>query len=110
VLALLATIGSSSKRGDLGFARHEFLGQFGIGLLSCFMVADEIRVITRSARGGPSVLWTGYADGRYRVEATAERDEPGTTVTLVPRPGMEYWLGTGVRTRPGRAVRRPAAD
>src|SRR5690242_12182020 len=44
---LLATIGRSSKRDELGFARHEFLGQFGIGLLSCFLVADEIRVHTR---------------------------------------------------------------
>ena len=44
---LLATIGRSSKRDELGFARHEFLGQFGIGLLSCFLVADEIQVLTR---------------------------------------------------------------
>lgn len=90
---LLATIGRSSKRDELGFARHEFLGQFGIGLLSCFMVASEVRVLTRSARGGPTVLWTGYADGRYQVLAVPqERPEPGTTVSLVPRPGFEQWL------------------
>jgi molecular chaperone HtpG len=90
---LLATIGHSSKRDDLGFARHEFLGQFGIGLLSCFLVADEVRVLTRSARGGPSVEWTGFADGRYAVTlAEIPRAEPGTTVTLVPRPDMEHWL------------------
>ncbi|QBS44656.1 HSP90 family protein [Nocardia sp. CS682] len=89
----LATIGHSGKRDSLGFARHEFLGQFGIGLLSCFLVADEARILTRSARGGPSVAWTGYADGRYRVEIAAEqRPEPGTTVTLTPRQGMEPWL------------------
>src|SRR5262249_37738378 len=89
---LLATIGRSSKRDDLGFARHEFLGQFGIGLLSCFMVADEVRVLTRAA-GHPTVSWTGYADGRYSVEHAAdERDEIGTTVTLVPRRGTEHWL------------------
>ena len=51
---LLATIGRSSKRDELGFARHEFLGQFGIGLLSCFLVADEIEVRTRAA-GAPTV-------------------------------------------------------
>jgi molecular chaperone HtpG len=92
---LLATIGRSSKRDELGFARHQFLGQFGIGLLSCFMVADEIRVHTR--RGdAPPVLWTGFADGRYEVGPGEER-EPGTTVTLLPRRGAEHFLtGTTV--------------
>ena len=46
VHTFLATIGRSGKRDDLGFARHEFLGQFGIGLLSCFLVADEAQVLT----------------------------------------------------------------
>ncbi|SDR13735.1 molecular chaperone HtpG [Thermostaphylospora chromogena] len=92
VHTLLATIGRSGKRDELGFARHEFLGQFGIGLLSGFLVADEIRVETRSARGGPTVLWTGMADGRYRVEtAEHERPEPGTTVTLTPRRDAAEW-------------------
>ncbi|GAA4940082.1 HSP90 family protein [Actinoplanes utahensis] len=87
---LLATIGRSSKRDELGFARHEFLGQFGIGLLSCFLVADEIRVHTRRADAAP-VLWIGYSDGRYDVRPGADR-EPGTTVTLLPRRGAEQFL------------------
>ena len=88
----LATIGRSSKRDDLGFARHEFLGQFGIGLLSCFLVADEIRVLTRTAESN-TVEWIGYADGRYEVRpAESERDEPGTTVILTPRSGEEHWF------------------
>ncbi|MFI1196164.1 HSP90 family protein [Micromonospora sp. NPDC020750] len=97
---LLATIGRSSKRDELGFSRHEFLGQFGIGLLSCFLVADEIRVVTRHA-DEPTVLWTGYSDGRYAV-ATApagqRRAEPGTTVTLVPRRDAGQWLATATVT------------
>lgn len=99
---LLATIGRSSKRDELGFARHEFLGQFGIGLLSCFLVADEIRVQTR--RGDePTVLWTGYSDGRYSVElAKTQRTEPGTTVTLVPRRDAEHWLATPMVTELAR--------
>ncbi|MCW2941795.1 MAG: ATP-binding region ATPase domain protein [Actinomycetia bacterium] len=88
---LLATIGRSSKRDELGFARHDFLGQFGIGLLSAFLVADEVEVVTRSARGGAAVRWTGFADGRYRVEP-GERDEPGTTVTMTARHGAADWL------------------
>ncbi|MEV0247162.1 HSP90 family protein [Nocardia sp. NPDC050712] len=93
VHTFLATIGRSAKRDELGFARHEFLGQFGIGLLSCFLVADEAQVLTRSAKGGPTVRWIGYADGRYRVERAAEeRAEPGTTVILVPRRDMRQWV------------------
>ncbi|WP_213455743.1 HSP90 family protein [Rhizomonospora bruguierae] len=88
---LLATIGRSAKRDELGFARHEFLGQFGIGLLSCFMVADEIRVST-TARGHPTVRWTGYSDGRYTVETRSGAEAVGTTVTLTPRRGEEHWL------------------
>ncbi|MFC2599162.1 MAG: ATP-binding protein, partial [Actinomyces massiliensis] len=51
---LLSTIGASSKRDELGLARGDYLGQFGIGLLSCFMVSPEIVVTSRSARGGGS--------------------------------------------------------
>ncbi|MEV5821289.1 HSP90 family protein [Micromonospora haikouensis] len=101
---LLATIGRSSKRDELGFSRHEFLGQFGIGLLSCFLVADEIRVVTRHA-DEPTVLWTGYADGRYAVEvapAGQQRPEPGTTVTLVPRRDADQWFGTATVTELAR--------
>ncbi|TMR06394.1 HSP90 family protein [Actinomadura soli] len=100
VHTLLATIGRSSKRDELGFARHDFLGQFGIGLLSAFLVADEIEVVTRSAKGGPgdghgAVRWTGLSGGSYRVEP-AERDEPGTTVTLRARPGAAELLSPAV--------------
>ncbi|MFB9545299.1 HSP90 family protein, partial [Micromonospora sagamiensis] len=93
---LLATIGRSSKRDELGFSRHEFLGQFGIGLLSCFLVADEIRVVTRHG-DQPTVCWTGHSDGRYAVAPAppgAGRSEPGTTVTLVPRRDAEQWFAT----------------
>ncbi|WP_120315641.1 HSP90 family protein [Catellatospora citrea] len=88
---LLATIGRSGKRDELGFSRHEFLGQFGIGLLSCFLVADEIRVQTRH-EGHPTVYWTGFADGRYVTLPGPDRQEVGTTVTLVPRRDAADWL------------------
>ncbi|MEV4480070.1 HSP90 family protein [Micromonospora coxensis] len=101
---LLATIGRSSKRDELGFSRHEFLGQFGIGLLSCFLVADEIRVVTRHG-DQPTVLWTGWSDGRYAVAPAPpgqERAEPGTTVTLVPRRDADQWFGTPTVTELAR--------
>jgi molecular chaperone HtpG len=85
VADLLATVGRSSKRDIFDLPRSDFLGQFGIGLLSCFMVADTIVIRSRSARGGPAVEWTGSADGTFRV-AEIDDDLPiGTSVHLVPR-------------------------
>ncbi|MFE3325574.1 HSP90 family protein [Streptomyces sp. NPDC059176] len=94
---LLATIGRSSKRdGGLESARSEFLGQFGIGLLACFVVAAEIRVVSRSARTPQAlpVEWTARDDGSYTVRSLPDgaREEPGTTVYLTARPGSGDWL------------------
>ena len=93
----LATIGNSSKRDELAQARQEFLGQFGIGLLACFTVADEIRVVSRSAReqDAATVEWVGNSDGSYGVrvlDGGDARGEPGTTVYLAPRRGAERWF------------------
>jgi molecular chaperone HtpG len=82
---LLATVGRSSKRDILGLARTDYLGQFGIGLLSCFMVSDEIRIITQSATGGKAVEWIGSSDGRFTVTELDGNPPIGTQVFLTPR-------------------------
>ncbi|WP_336502083.1 HSP90 family protein [Microbacterium paraoxydans] len=85
VADLLATVGRSSKRDIFDLPRSDFLGQFGIGLLSCFMVADTIVIRSRSARGGSAVEWTGSADGTFRVVEIDDDLPIGTSVHLVPR-------------------------
>ncbi|GAA1269579.1 HSP90 family protein [Saccharothrix xinjiangensis] len=90
---LLSTLGRTSKRDDLGFARQGFLGQFGVGLLSAFLVAERISLTSRSARGGPAVRWTADATGNYDVEVDdSARAEVGTTIELVPHRDAEHWL------------------
>ncbi|MEU0504125.1 HSP90 family protein [Nocardia sp. NPDC005998] len=95
----LATIGHSSKRDDIEGARREFLGQFGIGLLACFTVAETIRVVTRSAvdPSAAPVEWLAAADGTYALRRLdpADRREPGTTVHLTPRAGAQAWFTPG---------------
>ncbi len=105
VRTFLATIGRSSKRDELGFTRSDLLGQFGIGLLSAFLVTDEIEVLTRKG-DGPIVRWRGRGDGSYVTEESAPEASdprtawlaqgPGTCVSLTPRRGAEEWL-TGDR-------------
>ena len=88
--AFLATIGATSKRDEFGLARTDYLGQFGIGLLSCFMVSSTITVLSRSARraDSPTVRWLGRSDGTWSVDLAEEPlPEPGTAVVLEALPG-----------------------
>lgn len=96
---LLATIGASSKRDhDLGTARGEYLGQFGIGLLSAFMVADEVELVSVSASGAPAVRWRGFADGSYTLATLPDGDDDvaglpaGSRVRLRARPDAAHWV------------------
>ncbi|WP_354637798.1 HSP90 family protein [Kitasatospora camelliae] len=108
VHTFLATIGRSSKRDAEGRfegvagARGDFIGQFGIGLLACFVVADEITVVTRSAAtpDAPVIEWRGGSDGRYTITTlpSEAKPEPGTTVRLAPRADAAEW------TAPARVV------
>lgn len=88
---VLATIGRSSKRDEIGLQREEFLGQFGVGLLSAFMVADRIEIVTRPS-AGPTTRWVGHAGGHYETTEVAGVDHVGTTVTLVPRHDARPWF------------------
>jgi molecular chaperone HtpG len=96
----LATIGESSKREVLAERRNDFIGQFGIGLLSCFMVCDELLVVTRSVKGdGRTVEWRGRHDGTYAVRASEHPlERPGTQVFLVARQdAAEFFTAERVR-------------
>jgi molecular chaperone HtpG len=100
---LLATVGRSSKRdADVELARSDYLGQFGIGLLSAFMVSEQIELYARSARdlAAAPIVWRGYADGNYELQSisldeyiAARGDaDPGSLVRLRARKEQSHWL------------------
>lgn len=102
---LLATIGRSSKRDSLlGEGRREYIGQFGIGMLAAFMVADEIEVISRSyLPGSPAIRWKGRADGTFSLdELDPAGHEIGSQVRLVARRDCEHWLAPDMVTQLAR--------
>lgn len=104
VHSFLSTVGGSSKRDEaqanadrIHDDRADFLGKFGIGLLSCFMVSEEIVVVTRSSRGAGGVEWRGRADGSYSVRELSSEIAPGTSVYLTAKPGEdEYFTQEGL--------------
>lgn len=87
----LATIGLSSKRAADGSRPTDFIGQFGIGILSCFVVSEEIVVIAKSARdpNAKPVEWRAKPDGTYIVKELTHDFQPGTQVWLTAKSGLE---------------------
>jgi len=90
----LAIIGESSKRNPNPGQVADFLGQFGIGLLACFTVADEIVLHSRSAKNGNegSFCWRGRSDGSYTIEVGAAMAQAGTQVVLQVRAEFTHLL------------------
>ncbi|MGV3016245.1 HSP90 family protein [Rothia sp. 88186D007BW] len=92
----LATIGRTSKRDEVfNEGRAEFLGQFGIGLLACFLIADTVEVTSQSVLAGAApVRWLGHADGTFEVIQLADGQAPqvGTTIRLKARPDAAHWV------------------
>jgi len=95
----LATIGQTSKRNKELWEATDFLGQFGFGLLACFVVSDEVLVTTRSVKeGSPTIEWKGHADGTYALRMVDQNVEPGTEVRLLAKTGSEdYFLPETVK-------------
>lgn len=85
----LSVIGQSSKRDN--FFEKEYIGKFGIGLLSCLVVSDEIIVETRSLLKNTSVRWVGKSDGTYNVERMEEPlEKVGSRIILKPKKEWQY--------------------
>ncbi len=93
LVASLGTIASSGTRAFLDDLEAKgggdekgraFIGQFGIGFYSAFMVAEKIEVATRRADSNDAFLWTSEGKGSFQIAPLAEELAPayGTHVTL----------------------------
>ncbi len=63
----------------------DFIGQFGVGFYSTFMVADNVILITKSIDSDKAVKWESSGDGSYTLEDT-EKETRGTSITLHLKP------------------------
>lgn len=88
----LSVIGESSKRKDLDLSENDFIGRFGIGLLSCFIVCDEIKVVTREINSNKGYEWKGRNDGTYTINKIESELEVGTSVYLKAKKGYEEFF------------------
>jgi molecular chaperone HtpG len=81
----------------------QLIGQFGVGFYSSFMVAERVELVTRKAGTDEAVRWESSGGGSFTV-TDAERDRPGTTITLHLKPvdsenGIEDYADRWVLSR-----------
>lgn len=91
----LSVIGQSSKRDILdGLLPEDYIGRFGIGLLSCFMVSDSIIVHTKSIKDKNAYEWIGLPDGTYTLKTLENSYDMaiGTSVILTCKHGCSTYF------------------
>jgi molecular chaperone HtpG len=110
VVQNIGTIARSGTREALeqlkdkaGEGAAQLIGQFGVGFYSSFMVADRVELVTRKAGADEAVRWESSGGGSFTV-TEAERDRPGTTITLHLKPvdsenGIEDYADRWVLSR-----------
>lgn len=111
VIANIGTIARSGtrelrdriKKGDSPQIIAEFIGQFGVGFYSAFMVADKVTLLTRRAGEATATRWESAGDGRYQI-AEASHPGRGTSITLHLKPvdseaGIENYTDPWVLSR-----------
>jgi molecular chaperone HtpG len=94
---LIANIGTIAKSGTRQLLDQikeegksaelvgEFIGRFGVGFYSAFMVADRVTLVTRRAGEASATQWESTGDGHYTL-APASRAQRGTSITLHLKP------------------------
>ena len=98
---MIANLGTIARSGTRAFGeklaeataeqRPTLIGQFGVGFYSAFMVADRVDVISRKADTALAHTWSSDGRGAFTM-ALAERETPGTTITLHIKSDAEDYL------------------
>jgi molecular chaperone HtpG len=94
----LGTIARSGAKAFVEAAKEsegnlaDIIGQFGVGFYSAFMVADEIKVISRSYQpGAEAAAWIARGEDTFRLDK-ADRDRRGTEVRITLKEDAKEFL------------------
>ncbi|MCC6887882.1 MAG: molecular chaperone HtpG [Hyphomicrobiales bacterium] len=89
---MIEALGTIARSGTRAFMEHleagkegvSFIGQFGVGFYSAFMVAERVDVISRRAGTQEATLWSSDGKGTFTVARAGDADlsTRGTRVVL----------------------------
>lgn len=93
-------LGTIAKSGSLAFKEElkkqeeenkdvDIIGQFGVGFYSAFMVAKDVKVISRKIGDDQAWMWESDGKDGYTIEP-AHREDHGTTIILTLKDDDEH--------------------
>lgn len=92
---LEANLGTIAKSGSLAFKKLnekkddvDIIGQFGVGFYSCFMVSNDVSVVSRAVGENEAYEWHSTGVDGYTIKPS-KREEVGTTITLLIKEDTE---------------------
>lgn len=71
----------------------EFIGQFGVGFYSIFMIADQVDVKTRRVGQNQSYLWTSTGSDSYTISESNEQYEGTEVIAHIKKEEVHYLDG-----------------
>lgn len=91
-LSVIDSTGTGISKGELeDMFSEELIGQFGIGMLSSFLVASKVCVQTHKVNSDTAYQWVNYGSTECEL-SLIDRKEVGTAVTVFVRPDFTYLL------------------
>ncbi|HOW45621.1 MAG TPA: molecular chaperone HtpG [Candidatus Aminicenantes bacterium] len=98
---LVENIGTIAHSGTLDYLKRlqegekggsvDLIGKFGVGFYSSFMVAREIRILTRSwQKGAGAWRWTSTGENSYTIEEAAKEGRGTRIELLLKKEEKEY--------------------
>ena len=92
-LSVIGSTGTGTQREELEQRfSDELIGQFGIGLLSSFLVAEKVDVLTRRLNSDKAFLWSNSGSTECILRYDVTRPDTGSAVTVYLRPEFNYLL------------------
>ena len=100
---VISNIGTIARSGTKAFIEkmqqskdaedNQFIGQFGVGFYSSFLVAEEVTLLTRRAGqdAAAGIKWVSDGSGEYTIEPI-NRPERGTEIILKLRKDEKEYL------------------
>ena len=89
-------LGTIAKSGSFEFKNNnekkeniDIIGQFGVGFYSAFMVASDVKVISKAYGSSDAYVWESEGIDGYTINEY-DKEEYGTDVILTIREGEEY--------------------